>query len=249
MERLHKYLARCGVSSRREAELLIIEGRVKVNGKIIQGVGTKIDPEKDVVELNNRRLSPPPPTYIMLNKPAGYITSLHDEWGRPTVLELLKGIKERVLPVGRLDLHSEGLLLLTNDGDLAFRLMHPRYHVEKRYLVRVRGRPEREEIKRLERGMELEDGRTAPAKVRAIGRDKGEDATLLEVTLREGKKRQIRRMLKALGYPVISLIRVAIGDLTLGDLPKGAFRKLTREEVRRLQEAVGLPPRHEGPSG
>jgi len=238
MERLHKFLARCGVCSRRKAEELILEGKVKVNKNVVKKLGVKIDPDKDIVEVEGRIIRPSDFVYIMLNKPAGYITSLKDEWGRPTVLELIKGIKQRVFPVGRLDLDSEGLLLLTNDGELAFRLTHPRYHVKKRYVVRAKGILTSKDLRSLKEGVELEDGKALPAEVRVLKLEK--ETTLLEISLKEGRKRQIKRMFKAVGHPVLYLKRIAFGPLTLGDLPKGTFRMLTSEEVKMLYEIVGL---------
>jgi len=237
-ERLHKFLSRCGVSSRRGGERLILEGRVKVNGHTVRILGTTIDPLKDQVEVDGVILKPPRLVYIILNKPKGYITSVKDERGRPTVMELLKGVEERVYPVGRLDRDSEGLLLFTNHGELAYRLMHPRYHVEKRYLVRLLGSPKQRELQILRKGIWLEDGKTAPAKIRVVSRGKRE--TKVEVVLKEGRKRQIRRMFKAIGYPVISLARVAIGPITLKDLPKGEYRYLSPQEVEALKRELKL---------
>ncbi len=251
MERLHKYLSRCGVASRRESENLILQGRVTVNGQTVQELGVKIDPEKDKVEVDGSVVTPQPFTYVILNKPRGYITAVEDQEGRPTVIELLKSLKTRVYPVGRLDLESEGLLLLTNDGELAFRLMHPKYHVEKRYLVKVKGAPPEKKLERIRKGVRLEDEKrkglyrkTAPAQIKVI-KSKGKE-TELEVILREGRKRQIRRMFQAIGHPVISLVRVAMGNITLEDLPKGRYRHLTFQEVTDLKKRVGLAP---GPKG
>jgi len=245
MERLHKFLSRCGVASRREAESLILQGRVTVNGVVIQELGTKIYPEKDKVEVDGIPVKPQPFTYIALNKPPGYVTTMKGKGGPPTVMELLKGLKTRVYPVGRLDMDSEGLLLLTNDGELAFRLMHPRHHVEKRYLVKVRGSPPEKKLERLRKGIRLEEEKrkgiyrkTAPAGIKVI-KSKGKE-TVLEVTLREGRKRQIRRMFQAIGHPVVSLVRVAVGNITLEGLPKGKYRHLTDQEVAEIKKRVGL---------
>ncbi len=247
MERLHKFLARCGVASRREAESLILQGRVTVNGQVVQELGTKIEPGRDRVEVDGIPVKPQPFTYIALNKPRGFVTTMEDKEGRPTVMDLLKGLKIRVYPVGRLDMDSEGLLLLTNDGELAFRLMHPRYHVEKRYLVRVKGTPPEKKLEKLRRGIRLEDEKrkglfrkTAPARIKVI-RSKGKE-TELEVVLKEGRKRQIRRMFQAIGHPVVSLVRVAVGNITLEGLPKGKYRHLTPREVAELRKRAGLVP-------
>ncbi len=245
MERLHKFLSRCGVASRREAESLILQGRVTVNGQVIQELGTKIEPGKDRIEVDGIPVKPQPYTYIALNKPKGVVTTVEDREGRPTVMDLLKGFKTRVYPVGRLDMESEGLLLLTNDGELAFRLMHPRYHVEKRYLVKVRGTPTEKKLDKLRKGIRLEDEKrkglyrkTAPARIKVI-KSRGKE-TELEVILREGRKRQIRRMFQAIGHPVVSLVRVAVGNITLEGLPKGKYRHLTSQEVAELKRRVGL---------
>ena len=200
-------------------------------------LGAKVDPGTQRVEVDGVPISPSPLIYILLNKPKGYITSVKDERGRPTVMELLKGVKERVYPVGRLDMDSEGLLLLSNDGELAYRLLHPRYHVERRYRVRVRCSPRKTDLKRLQYGMHLEGGKTGPMQIQVIKQGK---ETEVEVVLREGKKRQIRRMFEAIGCPVVSLVRVALGELTLKGVPQGRFRYLTREEVERLKRAAGL---------
>jgi len=246
-ERLHKFLSRCGVASRREGENLILQGRVTVNGQVVQELGTKIDPEKDKVEVDGSVVKPKPFTYVILNKPRGYITSVEAKEGKPTIIDLLKGLKTRVYPVGRLDLDSEGLLLLTNDGELAFRLMHPRYHVEKRYLVKVKGQPSEKKLERLRRGIRLEDEKkkglyrkTAPAQIKVI-KSKGKE-TELEAALKEGRKRQIRRMFQSVGHPVVSLVRVSIGNLTLEGLPKGRYRHLTPQEVAELKKRAGLAP-------
>ncbi len=237
-ERLHKFLSRCGTSSRREGERLILEGRVKVNGNTVHTLGATVDPLNDQVEVDGVMLEPPHHIYIILNKPKGYITSVKDEKGRPTVMKLLTGVEERVYPVGRLDRDSEGLLLFTNHGELAYRLMHPRYHMEKRYRVRLRGTPKEEDLNRLRKGIRLRDGKTAPAEIRVVSRGKRE--TEVEVVLKEGRKRQIRRMFKAMGYPVISLVRVAMGHLTLKGLPQGQYRYISPQEIEELKRELKL---------
>jgi len=237
-ERLHKYLARCGVASRRTCEDLILAGRVKVNHQTIQRVGIQIDPQKDFVEVDGVPVMPRPHVYLILNKPKGYITSVKRKDKNPTVMELLTGVKERVYPVGRLDLDSEGLLLCTNDGELAFRLMHPRYHVEKRYLVRISGTPAEEDLRYLEAGIQIGKERLSAVHIRITKTQKRE--TELEVILKEGRKRQIRRMFQSIGHPVTSLVRVAIGDITVTGLAQGCYRHLTTEEVHSLKKVVGL---------
>ena len=237
MERLQKYLARCGVASRRRAESLIAQGRVRVNGEPVTEQGRQIDPDRDRVEVDGRPISPPPgKVYLALNKPTGVVSTTSDPWGRPTVADLLPGTA-RLFPVGRLDADSEGLMLMTNDGELAHRLMHPRYGCSKEYLVLVRGRPGAEALERLKQGVELEEGQTAPAEVEATRTEAG--GSWLRVTLREGRKRQIRRMLGTVGLPVERLKRVRIGPLRLGNLPKGASRQLSEREVAALRRAAG----------
>jgi pseudouridine synthase len=240
VERLNKVLARAGVASRRGADRLIEEGRVRVNGAIVRELGTRIDPEQDVVKVDGKRIPPLPArhTYLLLNKPRGYVTTLSDPEGRPTVAEFLHGIRGRLYPVGRLDFHSEGLLLLIDDGDLARDLMHPSSHVPKTYAVKVRGAPSREALTRLRGGVALEDGKTRPARVR---RTKPGPNAWLEVTIAEGRKHQIRRMLQAVGHPVLKLKRVGYGGLGMGGLPPGGVRALSSDEVERLRSAAGRP--------
>ncbi|NLT96234.1 MAG: rRNA pseudouridine synthase [Clostridia bacterium] len=239
MERLQKFLAHAGVASRRSCEELILQGRVKVNGKVITALGTKIDPQKDIVEIDGKRVKKEEKkVYVLLNKPAGYVTTSKDPQGRPTVLDLIKDINERIYPVGRLDYETEGLLLLTNDGELSFRLTHPKYKVEKVYQALVKGIPDESDLEKLRKGIRLEDGITHPAKVKIL--QKGSNSTLLELIIHEGRNRQVRRMCEAINHPVLSLKRIKIGFLSLGSLPKGKFRPLTPEEVKLLKMRVGL---------
>lgn len=239
MERLHKFMARAGVASRRQCEELIARGRVKINGRVITTLGLKIDPLKDRVEVDGRPLArPEKKVYLLLNKPAGYVTTVKDPRGRAKVTDLLRGIKQRVYPVGRLDYDTEGLLLLTNDGDLAYALTHPRHEVPKTYLARVKGVPAPEKLKALARGVPLEDGPTAPARVRLVS-DKGGNG-LLEITIHEGRNRQVRRMCEHIGHPVLALRRVRIGPLELGGLKPGQYRHLTFREVARLKKVARL---------
>ncbi|GAV24632.1 RNA pseudouridine synthase [Carboxydothermus islandicus] len=233
MERLQKYLARAGVAARRDAEQLILAGRVKVNGKVVKELGFKVS-DRDVVEVDGRIVKPEKLVYILMYKPAGYITTVDDPFGRPTVLSLLAGkVKERVFPVGRLDMNTEGLLILTNDGDLAMALTHPKHRVPKTYLALVRGTPNRAKLKELEQGVLLEDGYTAPAKVN-FKKPEGKNSWI-EITIHEGRKRQVRRMFKKIGHPVLKLIRTRIGFLTGYGLKKGSFRYLTPAEVLKLK--------------
>lgn len=231
--RLQKYLASAGVASRREAERLIQGGRVAVNGRVVVTLGTRIDPGKDVVRLDGRRLrSAERRVYYLLHKPKGYITTSRDPEGRPTVLDLLRGVKERVYPVGRLDWHSEGLLILTNDGDLAYQLTHPSNHIPKVYRVKVKGLVPNTALQAVRRGLFLNGRKSLPAQVRRIT---ARLHSWLEITLYEGQKNQIRRTFERLGHPVLKLKRIAIGTLSDGDLKPGAFRPLTAGEIHRLK--------------
>jgi 23S rRNA pseudouridine2605 synthase len=236
-ERLQKVLAHAGVGSRRAVEALIVAGRVRVNG-VDAILGQRVDPSRDVVEVDGSRV--PLATdllYYLMNKPEGVVTTASDPAGRPTVMDLWDG-EERVWPVGRLDVASEGALVLTSDGDLTHRLTHPRFGVPKTYLVEVRGELSGSTLRRLGRGVDLEDGPTAPARARLRGRSGG--SSLVEVRLREGRNRQVRRMFETLGHPVVRLVRTAIGPLMLGRLRPGTYRRLTPEEVRAVYRACGL---------
>ncbi|MFO7310603.1 MAG: pseudouridine synthase [Bacillota bacterium] len=235
---MQKYMARCGVASRRACEQLIVAGRVQVNGRTVRELGVKVDPDRDEVRVDGRVIRPPSKLlYYMLNKPAGYVTTVSDPQGRPTVMSLVPS-EDRLYPVGRLDLDTEGLLLLTNDGPLAHRLTHPRYGVRKLYRAKVAGVVGAEAVARLEQGVLLEDGPTAPARVRVIRQDK--ETAVLEIELAEGRKRQVRRMCQAVGHPVLYLKRIGFGPLRLGRLPVGAYRPLTDAEVAALRRAAQL---------
>ena len=239
LERLQRYLARAGVASRRAAEELIRAGLVAVNGRPVTTLGTKVDPLRDEVTLEGRKIVPPAGfVYLALHKPLGYVTTMHDPQGRPTVADLLPSKFPRLFPVGRLDLDTTGLLLFTNDGDLAHALLHPSRGVWKTYRARVKGVPPPAVLARLQRGILLEDGLTAPAKVKIVGRHDGD--AILEISLHEGRKRQVRRMLAAVGYPVVALSRIAFGPLRLGKLPPGAWRLLRPEEIAALRRAAGM---------
>lgn len=242
--RLQKVLAQAGVASRRKSEEWIRKGWVEVNGKVVTQLGTKINPHTDEIRVRGRliRTEPKDKVYIIINKPKGVITSTSDPQGRPVVTDLLPPLSERVYPVGRLDYDSEGLLLLTNDGQLAHRLMHPRFGVEKVYLVWVKGRPAESELQQLRDGIELEDGWTAPAIVRLLRVKErgGECDSLCRIQLHEGRNRQVRRMFDAIGYPVLSLKRIQQGPLQLGDLKPGQFRFLSKKEVARLKKMLDM---------
>jgi len=234
-ERIQKIISAAGVTSRRAAEQLISEGRVRVNGQVVTELGTKADAAKDHIKVDGKLINPRQPlTYVMLNKPAGFVTTMADPEGRPTVLNLLKGLKIRVYPVGRLDYNTEGLLLLTNDGDFAHLITHPKHELPKTYRAKVKGVLEDRQISDLENGIYLDDGRTAPAKLKKLSKE--EANSWLEITIHEGRKRQVRRMFDRVGHSVIKLKRIRTGNLMLGDLPEGAFRYLTPAEVNALKE-------------
>ncbi len=235
-KRLQKILAEIGIASRRKAEEMIIEGRVTVNGQVAT-IGMKADLNRDHIKLNGKLLiRPEPKVYLIVNKPKGVVTSLHDPEGRPTIKDFLKGVKYRVFPVGRLDYDSEGLLLLTNDGDFTHAVLHPSKKIPKTYLVKVKEVLEDDEIEKLRKGIRLEDGVTAPAKVKRIR--KTEHNSWLEITLHEGKKRQIRHMLDKVGHPVLKLKRIRINGIELGNLESGKYRYLTPEEADKIRKEV-----------
>jgi 23S rRNA pseudouridine2605 synthase len=242
-ERLQKVIARAGLGSRRACEELIRQGRVQVNGQVVTQLGTRVDPLQDNIAVDGQLLTPAEPLiYLLVHKPPGYLSTTHDPHGRPTVMDLLS-VPQRVYPIGRLDVESEGLLLLTNDGPLTQRLTHPRYQHEREYRVLVRGQPGHQALQALRQGIELEDGKTSPAQVRPIQSVPApRGTTWLRITLREGRKRQVRRMCAAVGHPVQKLIRVRMGPLCLGDLRSGASRRLTRQEIKSLQTSAGLQP-------
>ncbi|THB75502.1 MAG: rRNA pseudouridine synthase [Desulfobulbaceae bacterium] len=232
--RLQKYLAECGISSRRRAEELIKTGRVSVDGTVITEMGVKIDPDTQSVHCDGRLVTPPESKkrYYLLNKPSGFVTTLSDPQGRPIVTSLLKGVKDRVYPVGRLDLDTEGALILTNDGELTNRILHPRFETNKTYEATVKGQPARKKIHQLEQGIIIDGQKTWPAKIRFI--KKKEQSTLYRVVIHEGRKRQIRKMFQAIGHPVIHLKRIAYGKLTLGSLKTGDFRPLEPAELKKI---------------
>ena len=234
--RLQKVLAQAGLGSRRVCEDLMEARRVRVNGEVAV-LGRRVDPEVDVIEVDRAQIGVKAGlVHYLLNKPAGVITTASDTHGRPTVVDLVPP-EPRVFPVGRLDADSEGLLLLTNDGDLTHRLSHPSFGVDKEYLVEVEGAPHRGALARLREGVDLDDGRTAPAKVALL------DARLLRITIHEGRNRQVRRMCEAVGFPVLRLVRTRIGPLTDRTLPPGEWRPLTQDEVRALERAAVAKPR------
>lgn len=245
MVRLQKLLSMAGVASRRAAERLIVEGRVEVNGTVVAELGSKADPARDEIRVDGRRLRfDTRLRYILLNKPRGYVTTRRDPEGRPTVLDLLGDVPEYIYPVGRLDYDSEGLLLLTSDGDLAARLTHPRHAVERVYEAIVHGVPDDTALDRLRRGIVLDGVRTQPADVEPgpVVNKGGQQTTRLRITLREGRNRQVRRMCSQVGHPVRRLTRVRMGSLRLDDVPPGRWRDLTPREVSTLKRQAGDTP-------
>jgi pseudouridine synthase len=238
-ERLQKILSQAGITSRRKAEGLILQGRVSVNGKIVRELGTKAVLGRDEIRVDGKTIKPETERIVLvLFKPRRCVTTLHDPQGRPTVADFVNKFPMRLYPVGRLDYDAEGLLLLTNDGELAHRLQHPRYKVPKTYLVKVRGHPPEEAVARLQQGVNLEDGVTAPAELIVMEDD--QKATWLSLTLREGRKHQVKRMCAAVGHPVLRLRRTKVGPIELDNLRPGEIRRLKSREVRSLREKVGL---------
>jgi pseudouridine synthase len=232
--RLQKVLAAAGIASRREAERLIQGGRVMVNGTVVTALGTRIDPGADAIKVDGHLVGVAErPVYLLLNKPRGCLSTVRDPQGRPTVIDMVRGVGERVYPVGRLDWDSEGLILLTNDGDLALRLTHPSNHVAKVYRVKVKGLVPRQALERLRHGLYLDGRRTLPAPVTRIS---SQQNTWLEVVLYEGRRNQIRRVFDRLGHPVLKLRRTAIGPIADRNLRPGDYRRLTPAEVARLKE-------------
>lgn len=231
--RLQKLISQAGVTSRRKAEDLIREGRVRINGKTVFELGTKADPDRDTIDVDGKRIEPKQPKIsVLLNKPDGYITSLRDPEGRPTVKKLVDNIPVRLYPVGRLDYHTEGLLILTNDGDLAQQIEHPSHALEKIYLAKVKGVPEETKINKLRGGIVLEGRKTLPAKIKIIETRKN---AWLEITIREGRQNQIRNMFEEIGHPVLKLKRVAIGSVRDDNLRPGEYRLLKPQEIKILK--------------
>lgn len=234
MERLQKVMSNCGVASRRASEQMILDGRVRVNGVVVRELGTKVDPDKDIVLVDGQRLEMQPKHYYLFNKPKGVITTSSDDQGRTTVMDYFKKEKDRIYAVGRLDQNTEGLLIMTNDGELANILMHPSKMVDKTYEVKVKGRIADSVLQHLADGVELKDGMTAPADVYYIGFDARSGITTIEITIHEGRNRQVRRMMEYFGFQVHNLRRVQYAFLTLSGVKRGAYRSLTAEEVAEL---------------
>lgn len=232
--RLQKYIAECGIASRRKAEELILEGKIRVNGIIVTELGTKINPSKDIVEYNNKVIEPEQRNvYILLNKPIGYVTTVKDQFNRPSVLDLVK-VKERIVPVGRLDFYTSGALILSNDGDFVYKITHPKHEVNKTYNVTVKGIINDDEIEALRSGVKIDNYITKPAKVKILKTDKDKNISRIQITIHEGKNRQIRKMCEAIGKKVLALHRSKIGNIDVKDLKIGDWRYLTDAEISDL---------------
>lgn len=232
--RLQKYLANCGVASRRKCEELIAEGKIKVNEKTVTEVGTKIAPEVDIVKYNGKIVKPSnEKVYILLNKPIGYVTTVDDQFKRDTVLDLVK-VKQRIVPVGRLDMYTSGALILTNDGDFVYKVTHPKHEIEKTYTVTIKGIVEKTEVQKLRDGVKIEDYITKPARVKILKTDEEKNISRLEITIHEGKNRQVRKMCEAIGKKVIALHRSKIGTIEVKNVELGKWRYLTKKEVAEI---------------
>lgn len=231
--RLQKYIAEAQIASRRKAEELILQGRVSVNGEIVNELGTKVESEKDIVEVDNKKIEIcEKMVYIMLNKPEGCVTTVKDQFDRKSVIDYVKDVKERIYPVGRLDYETSGLLILTNDGELTYRLTHPKHNVEKTYIAQVDRKPDEGDMEKFREGIVIEGRKTAKAKIKIIGEGK---LTVLEIKIKEGRNRQVRKMCAAINCNVKKLKRIATGRLELGNLEKGKYRYLTEDEVKYLK--------------
>ena len=233
-ERLQQYLAQCGVASRRKCEELILQGRVQVNGVTVTELGTKINPEKDKIKFDGKDIKQAKKlVYILLNKPIGYVTTADDQFGRDTVLDLVK-VKERIVPVGRLDMYTSGALILTNDGDFVYQVTHPKHEIEKTYTVTIKGIVQNSEVEQLRNGIKIDDYITKPARVKILKTDTEKDISRLEITIHEGKNRQVRKMCEAVGRKVLALHRSKIGGIGVKDIELGKWRYLTANEVQQI---------------
>lgn len=234
--RINKYIASCGVASRRKAEELINAGRVKVNGKIINELSFQVDENNDRVEVDEKLIGLEERlVYIMLNKPEGYVTTVKDQFDRKSVIDLVKDVGERVYPIGRLDYETSGLLLLTNDGDLTYKLTHPKHEVDKTYIATLKGIPTLNEMKNFEKGLYIEDYKTAPAKIKVLKKNEEKNYCVCEIKIYEGRNRQVRKMCRAINHPVMNLRRKAMGKIVLKDVEIGQYRYLTQEEIDYLK--------------
>ncbi len=238
LERLQKYLANQGIASRRKAEEYILQGKVKVNGKVILELGTKINPQKDKIEFEGKEVKKQEQkTYVLLNKPIDYVTTVKDQFHRNTVVDLVKGAGNNLLPVGRLDMYTSGALILTNDGNFIYHITHPKHEVEKTYTVTLKGSVTQEEVETLKKGVVIdEEYVTKPAKVRILKIEEEKNISRLEISIHEGKNRQIRKMCEAIGKKVLALHRSKIGEINVKDLKIGQWRYLTQEEVEKLMK-------------
>ncbi|WP_246942306.1 pseudouridine synthase [Bacillus pinisoli] len=234
MERLQKVIAQAGIASRRKAEELIQQGTVTVNGKVVKELGTKVS-SNDKIEVSGIPVEREQPVYFLLYKPTGVISSVSDDKGRKVVTDFFPHLKERIYPIGRLDYDTSGVLLLTNDGDFANTLMHPKHEVDKVYIAKVKGIPTREQLRLLANGIKLEDGLTAPAKTKLISSDRKKNTSIIQIIIHEGRNRQVRRMFEAIGCPVLKLKREQYGIMTLHNLRPGESRELTPHEVKQLR--------------
>jgi 23S rRNA pseudouridine2605 synthase len=241
MERLQKILAQAGIASRRKCEDLISAGKVEVNGEVVTTLGTKADPDQDIITVNGKPIRNEKKVYIVMNKPKGVITSASDPEGRKVVSDYLRDVKERVYPVGRLDYDTEGLIILTNDGEFANLLTHPKHHVPKTYMATVKGVPHGSDLDKLKAGIMLDDGMTSPAEVEYKDIDTAKNEATISITIYEGRNRQVRRMFEAVSHPVIKLKRIAFGELMLHNLKRGLFRHLTKNEVEDLIKLANSP--------
>ena len=233
-ERLQKYLAECGVASRRKCEELILQGKVKVNNQIVTELGVKVNPEKDIVKFEDKEVKPTSKmVYILLNKPIGYVTTADDQFGRDTVLDLVK-VKERIVPVGRLDMYTSGALILTNDGDFVYKVTNPKHEIEKTYTVTVKGIIKIEEVEQLKKGVKIDDYITKPAKVKILKTDIEKNISRLEIVIHEGKNRQVRKMCESVGRKVLALHRSKIGKIGVKDIELGKWRYLKDREIQEL---------------
>lgn len=232
--RLQKYIAKSGVASRRKAEELILEGKIQVNGKTITELGTKVNSEKDIVTYNGKKLKTEEKfVYILLNKPIGYVTTVKDQFGRDSVLDLVK-IKEHLVPVGRLDMYTSGALILTNDGDFVYKVTHPKHEIEKTYTVTIKGIVKNEEVEMLRKGVKIEDYTTKPAKVKILKTDEEKNISRLEITIHEGKNRQVRKMCETVGHKALALHRSKIAGIGVKDIPLGKWRFMKEKEIRKI---------------
>ena len=238
MERLQKYLASCGIASRRKCEEYILQGKVSINGKTVKELGIKVNPQTDKIYFEGKEItkSKEQPVYILLNKPIGYVTTVKDQFNRETVMDLVK-VKERIVPVGRLDMYTSGALILTNDGDFVYKITHPKHEITKTYTVTLKGIINNEEIEKLKSGVKIDEYITKPAKVRILKIDLESDTSRIEIIIHEGKNRQVRKMCESIGRKVLALHRSKIGNIGVKDLKIGTWRYLTEGEVKKLLHA------------